>query len=84
MAPQHPIYLLWFWTKPEEFGFTSFKSRLETSGFISLLWVLLSITITSFNSGLKLDPRLKPNLNQDWINWVQEGCWKLNSGFFSL
>ena len=36
-----------------------FKSGLETSSFVSLLWAF--ITMTSFNSGLKLNPRLKPN-----------------------
>ena len=28
------------------------------------------VTMTSFNSGLKLNPRLKPNLKPDQINWV--------------
>ena len=61
----HPIYLLWFQTKPEEFGFQlrvgNWRFRQFTMGFI---------TMTRFNSGFKLNPGLKPNLKPDQINWV--------------
>ena len=65
----HPIYLLWFQTKPEEFWFQvrvgNQQFRQFTMGFITMI---------SFNSGLKLNPRLKPNLKPDQMNWVMVRC----------
>ena len=56
----HPIYLLWFRMKPEEFGF---QLRVGNRRFRQ--FTMGSIFMTSFNSGLKLNPGLKPNLKPD-------------------
>ena len=63
---RHPIYLLWFQTKPEEFGF-----QLKVGNQLFHYFTIGSITRTSVNSGLKLNPGLKPNLKHDQINWVK-------------
>ena len=58
--------LIWFQKKPEKFGFQvrvgNQQFRQFNMGFV---------TMTSFNSGLKLNPRLKPKLKPDQINWVK-------------
>ena len=61
----HPIYLLWFQTKPGEFWF---QLRFGNRWFRQ--FTIGFITKTSFNSGLKPNPALKPNLKPDQINWV--------------
>ena len=62
---KHPIYLLWFWTKPEEFAF-----QLKVGNQLFRYFIIGSITRASVYSGLKLNPGLKPNLKPDQINWV--------------
>ena len=61
----HPIYLLWFQTKPEEFWF-----QLRVGNRWFCYFTMGFITMTRFNSGFKLNPGLKPNLKPDQINWV--------------
>ena len=62
-AFQHPIYLLWFQTKPEEFEF-----QLRVGNRRVYQFTMDFITMTRFSSGFKLNPGLKPNLKPDQIN----------------
>ena len=63
----HPIYLFWFQTKPEEFGF---QLRVGNQWFRQ--FTMGFITMTMFNSGFKLNPGLKPNLKPDQINSMND------------
>ena len=66
----HPIYLLWFQTKPKEFGF---QLRFGNQWFCNFTVGFFNITI--FNLVLKLNPALKPNLKPEQINWVMVHLW---------
>ena len=61
--------------KPEEFGF-----QVSVANQPFCQFTMGFITMTSFNSGLKLNPMLKPNLKPDQINWVlHDQCIGANS-----
>ena len=56
----HPIFLPWFWNKQEEFWF---QLRVGNQWFLH--FTMDYITMKSFNSVLKLNLLLKPNLKPE-------------------